>query len=726
MNHSGGMAVFKLMKKTISISIFLFFGFALSCNLYGKKSGNPEKLQNDSYMEEDTLANDTLFFDLEETVVVAFHRSQRLIEVPASLTSIDNVVLEREKPAYNLFPVLEYSPGIFTHWGATNTSRVTIRGIGARVPYATGKIRGYFNNIPLTNTSGVTFIQDIDPAVVERMEIIKGPATSVYGAGLGGTVNITARNPAARQSGITNTFQAGSFDKYRNSVVADLDAGNFATSLVYSHTQSEGYRQNNEFRRNTITSVSQFNREDRTHFTALLSYTDLKSHIPSSIDSLTFVNNPRAAAQNWLQTEGYEDSERFLGGITASHSFHEKFSADLSLFSIWHNEKEMRPFDVFYEERLTFGTRFKANRKWRPGNASLELTGGGELFLEDYRYSNHENIDGEGIQGEQLSDNREDVSTFNFFLQSDASLENWNFSAGVNLNFTNLQYNDLFHDGEQDLSGSYDYGLILSPRISAGYVYYERNSAYLTLSHGFSPPSLSETLTPEGTINPDIRPEKSWNLELGFRGQLLENRLFYDLSLYRMQVQDLLVAERVGEDAWVGKNAGESLHRGIEAELYWVILRDIFSENAAWQEVSLRSNYTLNNFRFTDFVDLDEDFSGNRIPGVPDHVLFTALYGQLANGLYAMAGWRYTGRMAMNDANSRHTEAYQLTDLTLGFEREISPGWEADLFFRVNNLFDETYASMILVNAPSFGGPPRYYYPGLPRHFTMGIKVGFR
>ncbi len=714
-----------MMKKRLFLPAFAFMAFVFGLVPLTKShpfSGNtyPEK-----FTIPDTLTTDTLFFDLEETVVVAFHRSQRLIEVPASLTSIDNVVLEREKPAYNLFPVLEYSPGIFIHWGATNTSRVTIRGIGARVPYATGKIRGYFNNIPLTNTSGVTFIQDIDPAVVESMEIIKGPATSVYGAGLGGTINITARRPAAQQTGVTNTFQAGSFDKYRNSVVADLVRDRFATSLVYSHTQSQGYRQNNEFRRNTITSVSQFNRAEQTHFTALLSYTDLKSHIPSSIDSLTFVNNPRAAAANWLKTEGYEDSERFLGGITVSHAFHEKFTADMSLFTIWHDEKEMRPFDVFYEERLTFGTRSKATRKWNPGSASLELIAGGELFLEDYRYSNHENIDGEGIQGEQLSDNREDVVAFNLFLQSDASLNRWNFSAGVNLNYTSLQYHDLFHEGAQDLSGRYDYGLILSPRISAGYVYHERNSAYLTLSHGFSPPSLAETLTPEGTINPDIRPEKSWNLEIGFRGHLMENRLFYDLSLYRMQVQDLLVAERVGEDAWVGKNAGESLHRGIEAELYWVILRDIFSENAAWKEISLRSNYTFNHFRFTDFVDLDEDFSGNRIPGVPDHVFFTALYGQLSNGIYAMAGWRFAGSMAMNDANSRHTDAYHLTDLTLGFEREISPGWETDIFFRINNLFDETYASMILVNAPSFGGPPRYYYPGLPRSFTMGLKVGF-
>jgi iron complex outermembrane recepter protein len=176
-----------------------------------------------------------LFINLEEVVVSAFNRTQRLIEIPGSLSSVGAVLIEREKPDYNIFPLLNHTPGVFAHSGATNTSRVSIRGIGARVPYATGKIRAYFNNIPLTNTSGITFIQDIDPSVVERMEIIKGPATSVYGAGLGGTITMTARRPAARQTGVSNTFQAGSFGMFRNSLIADLVRDDFATSLVYTH-----------------------------------------------------------------------------------------------------------------------------------------------------------------------------------------------------------------------------------------------------------------------------------------------------------------------------------------------------------------------------------------------------------------------------------------------------------------------------------------------------------
>ena len=682
---------------------------------------------NLSISERRTIQNpvpDSLVFQLDEVVVSAFNRSQALVEIPGSLTYLGSLLIEREKPTYNFFPLLNYVPGIFAHSGATNTSRVTIRGIGARVPYATGKIRAYFNNIPLTNTSGVTFIQDIDPAVIESMEIIKGPATSVYGAGLGGTINITARRPGARLTGLTNTSQVGSFGMFRNSFVADLVQDNFASSLVYSHTQSEGYRENNEFRRDAITSVTQFDWRENTRFTALVAFSDLKSHIPSSIDSVSFAVEPQSAAANWLKTMGYEDSRRLLGGITASHQFNPDLSADLSVFSIWHDEKEMRPFDVFYEERLTLGSRLKTSKKWNFNSLQFEFIGGGELFLENYLYSNHENIDGEGVQGSRLSDNKEQVSTWNVFLQSDATYNRWNFSGGLNVNFTQRDYNDLFRSGPEDRSGTYDYGFIVSPRLSAGYVYHKRNSVFVTLSHGFSPPSLAETLTPDGFVNPDIRPEKSWNLEMGFRGNLLENRLFYDINIYRMQVQDLLVAKRVEADAWVGRNAGESLHRGLEAELHWVLLQNFFAAGLSTKELSIRTNYSYNHFYFTDFVDFDDDYSENQIPGVPDHVFYAGLYSELGVGAYAMAGFRYVGSMAMNDANSRYTDSYQIVDLTLGYKNEFDFLQNLDVFLRINNLFNTHYASMILINAPSFGtARPRYYYPGLPRNFTLGLRM---
>jgi len=696
-------------------SICIFFLFAGNTT-----SGNTQA--------PDTLINSMRAQTLEEVVVTAFNRKQDMLETPGSLTHIGSQLIGRVQPAFNMLPVLEYVPGVFAHNGANNTNRITIRGIGARVPYATGKIRAYFNNIPITNGSGETFLQDIDPALLQSMDVIKGPATSVYGAGLGGTIVLKALEPKALKNGFSNNFRIGSFGLLRNTVQLNLVRPHAATSIVYSRTQSEGYRQNNQLRRDVFSMISQRDANENTTITSLLSYSGLKSFIPSSIDSLTFVNSPKSAAANWLKTKGYEESKRLLAGISLSKEMSSTFNLDLSGFAIYHDEKEMRPFDVFYQKRLSLGSRLKMHKKIKLDRARINLFAGGEVALENYQYSNFENIEAIGIQGDIVSSHQQKTHSYNAFLQADAQIERWNFSGGINLNNAFIFYRDKLIWGSSSMDRQTNkYAPILSPRLSAGYSVFPSHLIYLTISHGFSTPSLEETLTSDGAINLDIKPEKSWNYEAGLRGKFLNGLLFYDLVVYQMKVQDLLVAERIGEDAWVGKNAGESVHRGLEAEGKWSIFQQISSNSWTWRELSISANYTYNHFVFTDFVDLDADFSGNKIPGIPDQMLHLSMYSELTNGVFVQAGYRYVGPMPLNDANSRFSQAYQLVETGMGIKKNFSRGWHMKFAFRVNNIFNASYASMILVNAPSFGqASPRYYYPGLPTNYEAGLIIGLR
>jgi iron complex outermembrane recepter protein len=668
------------------------------------------------------------YYDIQEVVVEAYARSRRILDVPGSLSLIQAGQIERESPV-TVVPVLNQAPGIFAHSGALNTSRITIRGIGARVPYATGKVRAFLNNIPLTNGSGISIVEDIDPSVMERIEVIKGPATSVYGAGLGGTIIITAKDPTHQPAGVSSSFQAGSWDLFRNTLSIETGGEKIGLSMKYNHTQSNGYRQNNEYRSDGITLISRAGLRNNTDITLLLAYTSLKAHIPSSIDSLAYVNQPRSAARNWLQTRGYEDYNKLLAGMSAEYNFNSSLSASLSLFSTLNEENEMRPFDVLNEDRFSGGTRFKLSYTGALPAGSWQLLGGGELYTENFKYRSHENIGGLGERGIMISDNKEQISYYNVFAQVDLDLHRLIMSAGINMNSSSTDYNDLFRAGDLDPSGKYSYGQILSPRLSANYRYYQSNSLFMTVSHGFSPPSLSETLTPEGSINPEIRPETSWNTEAGLRGNLFDHRLFYDINLYRMKVTDILVAERVGEDAWVGKNAGESVHRGLEVEFQIILLKSDAANSGSWwqpDELTISPNLTVNNFRFTDFIDEGVDYSGNYLPGIPDRVLNAGIYGALQGGLYAVISLRNVGQMPMNDKNSLYSDPYHLTVITAGLKRKISDNIKADVWISARNIFNVKYASMILVNAPRFNNrPPRYYYPGNPVNFSAGIKFSY-
>jgi iron complex outermembrane recepter protein len=697
---------FSMCKKNIFFFLILLFPYLL-------KGQEPEPV----VPEEQTL---------DEVVVTAFNVSRRLLSTPGSLSLIGPEQIEASRPS-TVLPLLNQASGVFAHAGTLSTSRITIRGIGAREPYATGKIRAYFNNIPLTNGSGTSIVEHIDPSIIERIEIIKGPATSAYGAGLGGTINITARQPSQRANGITNSFQAGSFGLFRNSLMLDGSRKNKAGSLVYSRTTMDGYRQNSQYRRDALTGTGQFNMGNKTRGTALLYYSDMKGFIPSSIDSLAFMNTPRAAAQNWLNARGYEDTQKLLAGVSGTHQINAELLIDISLFTTLHYEMERRPWDFLYEDRESGGTRTKLTWLQQAGMVQWRIMGGAELFFEDFRYKTYENQGGAGEQGNIISNNREGIRFFNFFAQTDLDYDRLNLSAGINANTNRINYRDIQQIDGIDRSAIYNYGLILSPRLSANYRLSNYHAVFATISHGFSPPSISETLTPEGFVNLDILPEKSWSYETGFRGGIFGNRLFYDLSLFRMHVWDLLVAERVGPDAWVGKNAGRSLHQGLEAELSGKIFQSTTSAGRwhSLKEIGWRSAYSFNNFRFTDYMDREIDYSGMKIPGVPDHMLNAGITLSLTGGFYTTTEFNLVGKMPMNDLNNRFTRAYHLLNGRLGYKKDLGK-WSLDVYGAVNNITDQQYASMVLVNAPSFGNAlPRYFYPGLPVNFSFGLKLAY-
>ena len=97
------------------------------------------------------------------------------------------------------------------HNGTLNTNRITIRGIGSRNLFGTSKIRAYYGDIPLTNGSGETTIEDIELESIARMEILKGPSSSLYGAGLGGSIQLIPDKGVFNTHAIASSYTFGSF-----------------------------------------------------------------------------------------------------------------------------------------------------------------------------------------------------------------------------------------------------------------------------------------------------------------------------------------------------------------------------------------------------------------------------------------------------------------------------------------------------------------------------------
>jgi iron complex outermembrane receptor protein len=325
------------------------------------------------------------------------------------------------------------------------------------------------------------------------------------------------------------------------------------------------------------------------------------------------------------------------------------------------------------------------------------------------------------VAGETLSDFKENKGYFNLFFDSNLQLsEKTQVNLGVNLNQTSFTLTDKFNSDAVDFSGKYQFKAILSLKIGVTHQLNEKAMVYGTISHGFSTPTLEETLLPNNTLNTNIKPEKGWNFEIGSRGLAFNNKLNYDVALYQMNVKDLLVAKRVGEDEYVGVNAGITRYTGLE------MTGSYFLVKTAKLKVKHNNNLSLNNFKFIEFTDFDNDYSGNKLTGIPNITLNSWVSIENNIGFYGKADFNYVGKMPMWDDNSMYSKQYHLVNGLIGFKTSEEKKFSLDLFVGLNNIFNEKYASMILINATSFGtAKPRYYYPGEPVNYYAGINLKY-
>ncbi len=627
----------------------------------------------------------------------------------------------------NIAPVLNKVPGIYMHTGALNTNRITIRGIGARNLFGTAKIRAYFEDIPLTTGNGETTIEDFELGTLARLEIIKGANSSIYGAGLGGTIHLLPKKSSVETSEITSEFAVGSFGFQKGLIGANIAGAKHSANIIYSNTHSDGYRDNNEYDRQTLTVVSNHFLNAKNELSFVGSYVDLKAFIPSAINQDDFDDNPTSAAFTWGRAQGFEDTKRGIFGLSWKHQYGQYLTQQTSIFTSFRDAYEPRPFNILSENTFAVGVRSRLIGNTKLFDHPLDWTFGGELFRDRHRSKTFENLYqdfpvGTGsVQGVLLSNFKENRSYVNLFFETKYHLSSKTLlSLGMNFNKTKYRLNDKFNPtGNIDQSGSYEFDGMLSPKFGISHELNSNVSIYSTISHGFSPPSISETLLPDGQINTAIQPETGWNFEVGTRGSIFNSRLQFGIAAFRLDVQNLLVARRTAEDQFIGVNAGKTQHDGIEASLRYRLVRN--------KPITIDTylSYTLNDFIFKDFVDEEQDFSGNDLTGVPSDLLNIGLELTTKMGIYANMNVQYVGSIPINDSNSLFSESYTLATMKMGYKKTFNK-IELGAFFGLNNIFDEKYASQLLINARGFGGnAPRYFYPGNPVNYYTGIQINY-
>jgi iron complex outermembrane receptor protein len=501
--------------------------------------------------------------------------------------------------------------------------------------------------------------------------------------------------------------ETGSYGTYSNQLTAAINSPEGTSWLTASQLHTDGYRSNSRYNRYNITLKGRYQiRQHYWHY--LYNFRHLYGQIPSSLDSIDFRNSPEKAADSWAAIKGYEASNRHILNVGLNSALSNQTTNAINVFGSTSDLDELRPFNRLEEAKKSVGLREKLSYQ----TLKLKIETGVEFMTE----TNDVKLFGvkEANWGEPLSRTQLQRSYLNAFSMAEYKVHpKLLIQVAFNLNSTQYQSEP---KSSSDNKIRHHYPLTFSPHLGVNYQLNAASNFYASAGHGFSAPSLEEAQLPDGNFNPDIKPEEGYHFDLGYRFLSVNTNTRMELTAYWMKMTNLLVTKRESEEQFYGVNAGRTIHRGIEASIQHIL--PLSNSN----QIQFSSSYSQSVNRFADFVDDGNDYSDKHLPGIPAFNLYLSANGKFGKQNIHI-NYRMNGKQYLNDNNTNRYEAFNV--LNAKFNRTIKLGSiTGDIYIGANNLLNTHFASMVLVNAPSFGNSlPRYYYPALPFNVYLGINI---
>ena len=656
---------------------------------------------------------------LENIIIKAYDQNRSLIDVAAPVSVTGQAQLNRFGNM-SILPALNITPGVSMEERSPGSYRLNIRGSSLRSPFGVRDVKIYLNDIPLTDPTGNTYLNQLSFYNFNSIEIIKGPASSLYGAGIGGAMLIHTL-PANWHPGVSLDYTTGSFNT--NSINANVKTGDadHENSFSYSHQTSDGYRQQAKMHRDIATWESLLKVNDKQTLHAYMSYSDLYYQTPGGLNLAQYNADPKQARPGFGSQPGavlnkaaiYQKT--FLTGFTNEYQFNDHWHNTTSLYGSYTDfiNPNIRVYE--YRKEPHFGGRSVFEYKKQIGKTNFQLDFGTEAqkgFFNTRDYGNKL-----GVADSMQSDDNLNNWQYMFFAQADFELPHgWTITGGASLNKSSIQ--DVNLASKPSTTQRRVFKNNLPPHIAVLKQINKNVSVYGSVAGGFSPPTVSEVLRSDGLFGTNLQPENGIDYEVGIKGTLLQNKLFFDISGFFFDLKNTIVQRIDSNNVYYYVNAGSAKQKGIEtyASYQFVDAPHHFINSA-----KVFTSYAWHDFHYGNFKQVNKDFSKNRLPGAAPNVVVAGLDVTSKAGCYLNITYNYTDKIALNDANTAYAPSYNLLGARLGYKKDFNKKISAEIFAGADNLFDTKYSLGNDINA--FGG--RYYNAAAGRNYYVGIAFRF-
>ena len=660
----------------------------------------------------DSLKKDTTR-KLNQVTVRGYLSEQKVLAVPASVSVLTPAQLKLQ-PDNSLVSAMNTIPGVRMEERSPGSYRLSIRGSLLRSPFGIRDVKIYFDEIPLTDAGGNTYLNAIDVNSVQGIEVLKGPDGSLFGANSGGVVLISPVNSYADSSFVSAAVDGGSYSLLHESFAFQDHNANNQLNINQAYETYGGYRQNSSMYRNYFQVVDRWKISPKDNLKILAFYSDLFYKTPGGLTLSQMEADPRSARLPTKTIPGAIEqkiaigTKMLMGGLVNEAHITDNIRNVLAVYGSYVDF--YNPFITNYEQRYegTFGMRtyFELTGQQHP-NYSWKANVGLEWQQTNSDINNYGNNMGTRDTAQTLD--KINTNQHFFFARYSADFyKRLHVEAAMSLNFYDYKFRNVYPNDEPDFTNR-PFTAQLMPRLALSYQIINNFAWRASVSRGYSTPTTAEIRPTDNVINANLQAEYGWNYETGFRLRNDDESMFLDASVFLYKLQNAIILHINPDETETYLNSGGTNQPGFE--LYftdWLIRQN---DDSFIRGLQFNESITLDKFTFSG--------THNQLTGVPQQVLISSLQVRFPQSLYFFIQHNYTSRLPLNDGNTVFAPHYNLLEAKIGWQHLFSHKTKFEIYGGVDNILNENYSLGDDLNAVG----NRYYNPAPLRNYYVGIKV---
>jgi iron complex outermembrane receptor protein len=665
---------------------------------------------------------------IDPIVVTATRTEERAFDLPVAIDSIDAAQIQRNQLQVNLSESLSRVPGLVVanRWNYAQDLQISLRGFGARANFGVRGIRLYQDGIPATMPDGQGQTGSFSLASAQRIEVLRGPFSTLYGNAAGGVISVFTED-GADPAQVQGQVVGGSYGTYNAIAKTSGVARGVGYVLAANHFATDGYRDHSEASRDLVNAKLKLDIDADTRVTLIgNSLYQPEAQDPLGLTRAQWEANPRQADP----TAELFNTRKTVNQQQGGAALERRLGADAVLrVTGYGGQRLVRQYLALTGTLPTSsggvtdldgdfaGVDARITQRMQVAGGPLTLTAGVAYDRQHQRRRGF--VNNNGALGDLRRDEDDIIKATDGYAQAEwRPLTALSFLAGARYSDVRFDSADHYINAQNpDDSGRVAYNH-LSPVVGAMWHAAPGVNVYANWGEGFETPTFIElAYRTVGTgLNFDLRPAVSRSTEAGIKAYVFNGQRV-NLAAFSTTTSNEIVIDTAAGGRTTYKNASKTRRRGLEAQ--W--------EADLGYGFSGYASYTLLSAKFasdaTTGLPPQVIPAGSRLPGVPQSNAYAELTWARSEwyGFSTALEAQYAGKVYVNDRNTDAAPSYTIINLRAGFE-QVAAAWTLREFVRINNIGDRDYVGSVIVGDTN----SRFFEPSARRNYLIGVSANAR